>query len=92
MASRVGFLASVLAIVGLVLRRAVLVGNLPTATGQVLAAGVLSHVSMVNVLLLLVVGAGMAVRMAAEERLIVESYPEYVEYAARTKRVIPFVC
>jgi protein-S-isoprenylcysteine O-methyltransferase Ste14 len=56
-----------------------------------LAAGALSHVDLVNVLLLLVVGAGMAVRIAAEERLIVQSYPEYVEYAARTKRLIPFV-
>lgn len=55
------------------------------------AAGVLSHVSLANVLLLLVVVAGMAVRMAAEERLIIASYPEYLEYAARTKRLIPFV-
>jgi protein-S-isoprenylcysteine O-methyltransferase Ste14 len=56
-----------------------------------LAAGALSHVNPVNVLLLLVVCGGMAVRIVAEERLIIESYPEYVEYAARTKRVIPFV-
>jgi len=56
-----------------------------------LAAGALSHVDLVSVLLLLVVGAGMAVRIAAEERLIIESYPEYTEYAARTKRLIPFV-
>jgi protein-S-isoprenylcysteine O-methyltransferase Ste14 len=62
-----------------------------TAVLLFVAAGVLSHLSMFNVLLLLVVGAGMAVRMAAEERLIIESYPEYVEYAARTKRVIPFI-
>jgi protein-S-isoprenylcysteine O-methyltransferase Ste14 len=55
------------------------------------AAGVLSHLNPINVLLLLVVGAGMGARIAAEERLIIEAYPEYVEYAARTKRLIPFV-
>jgi protein-S-isoprenylcysteine O-methyltransferase Ste14 len=62
-----------------------------TALLLFLAAGVLSHVSVVNVLLLLVACAAMVVRMVAEEQLIIESYPEYVEYAARTKRVIPFV-
>jgi protein-S-isoprenylcysteine O-methyltransferase Ste14 len=62
-----------------------------TALLLFLAAGVLSHVSAVNVLLLLVACGAMVVRMVAEEQLIIESYPEYVGYAARTKRVIPFV-
>jgi protein-S-isoprenylcysteine O-methyltransferase Ste14 len=56
-----------------------------------LAAGVSSHLSLVSALLLLVVALGLAVRIASEERLIVESYPEYAEYARRTKRLIPFV-
>lgn len=139
-ASRVGFLLAVAALVGLVGRRAALAGSPVGASIQVLAAvlmiwarvvfgrrsfhasaeategglvttgpyrmirhpiyaavllffaaGVSSHVTLINVLLLLVAGVGMAVRIAAEERLIIESYPEYVEYAARTKRVIPFV-
>jgi protein-S-isoprenylcysteine O-methyltransferase Ste14 len=54
-------------------------------------AGVLSHVSAVNCLLALIATAAIAVRIVAEERLLVERYPEYVAYAARTKRVIPFV-
>jgi protein-S-isoprenylcysteine O-methyltransferase Ste14 len=54
-------------------------------------AGVLSHLSAVNCLLALIVTMAIAVRIVAEERLLVERYPEYVTYAARTKRVIPFV-
>jgi protein-S-isoprenylcysteine O-methyltransferase Ste14 len=34
---------------------------------------------------------GLAVRMVAEERLVAERYPEYLAYAARTKRIIPFI-
>jgi protein-S-isoprenylcysteine O-methyltransferase Ste14 len=30
-------------------------------------------------------------RIAAEEKLLVERYPEYTEYANRTKRIIPFL-
>lgn len=54
-------------------------------------AGVLSHVSLEAVVLgiLGVVGAGM--RIAVEERFLREQYPEYAEYANRTKRVVPFV-
>jgi len=56
-----------------------------------LVAGVGSHPSVVSMLLLVAVAGGMVVRIAAEEHLIVERYPEYVGYAARTKRLIPFV-
>ncbi len=34
---------------------------------------------------------GALARIACEERLLVERYPEYAEYAARTKRLVPFV-
>jgi protein-S-isoprenylcysteine O-methyltransferase Ste14 len=54
-------------------------------------AGVLSHLSAVNCLLALIATAAIAVRIVAEERLLVKRYPEYVAYAARTKRIIPFV-
>jgi protein-S-isoprenylcysteine O-methyltransferase Ste14 len=32
---------------------------------------------------------GRRLRIAAEERLVVERYPAYATYAARTKRLIP---
>lgn len=54
-------------------------------------AGVLSHLSAVSCLLALIASAAIAVRILTEERLLVKRYPEYVAYAARTKRIIPFV-
>jgi len=54
-------------------------------------AGVASHPSPASVALGLVASGALAVRIGAEERLLVERYPEYRDYAARTKRVLPFV-
>jgi protein-S-isoprenylcysteine O-methyltransferase Ste14 len=34
---------------------------------------------------------GLGLRMAMEERLLRRMYPGYVEYAARTRRVVPFL-
>ena len=42
-------------------------------------------------LFFLLVLAGLAMRIAAEEKLVAERYPEYAEYARRTKRLVPFV-
>jgi protein-S-isoprenylcysteine O-methyltransferase Ste14 len=54
-------------------------------------AGVLSNISPISAGLAALVTLGMGVRMVLEERLLVAKYPEYAEYAASTKRVIPFV-
>ncbi len=54
-------------------------------------AGFTSHASALTACATLVASAALAVRMFTEERLMVERYPEYREYAARTKRVIPFL-
>jgi protein-S-isoprenylcysteine O-methyltransferase Ste14 len=54
-------------------------------------AGALSHASALTVSLAALASAATAVRIRAEERLIVERYPEYAAYAARVKRVIPFI-
>ena len=51
-------------------------------------AGVAAHPSIANAL---IATAGLAVRMRAEETLIVGKYPEYSAYARRTRRVLPFV-
>ena len=54
-------------------------------------AGVASHGSIVSVLTAIVATAAVAARIGAEEDLVVGAYPEYAEYARRTKRIIPFV-
>jgi protein-S-isoprenylcysteine O-methyltransferase Ste14 len=53
--------------------------------------GVLSHLSAESLMLALIATAAIVVRMLIEERLLVKRYPEYKSYAARTKRIIPFV-
>jgi protein-S-isoprenylcysteine O-methyltransferase Ste14 len=57
----------------------------------VLWMGVLSHFAPTNVFLGLIVSAGLAVRMYAEEHLLLSRYPEYAAYARRTKRVVPYI-
>ncbi len=54
-------------------------------------AGILSHISLINVLIGLAVTAGLIIRIFAEEHLVAEKYPEYAEYKIGTKRIIPFL-
>jgi protein-S-isoprenylcysteine O-methyltransferase Ste14 len=54
-------------------------------------AGVASHVTIISMLTAIVATAAVAVRIGAEEALVVELYPEYADYARHTKRIIPFV-
>jgi protein-S-isoprenylcysteine O-methyltransferase Ste14 len=56
-----------------------------------MGAGVAAHASMLSVLTAIVAGAAIAVRIGAEEVLVVEAYPEYAAYSRRTKAIIPFV-
>ena len=51
----------------------------------------LDHHSASAITAALLVTAGAAVRMYAEETLLVKTYPDYATYRARTARVIPFV-
>lgn len=54
-------------------------------------AGIAVHPSLVTVAVGLLATALTAVRIVAEEKLLVTMYPEYEAYARVTKRVIPFV-
>jgi len=54
-------------------------------------AGALAHLSLVAVGLALLEFVGALCRMVPEERLVVQRYPEYAEYAARTARMLPYV-
>jgi protein-S-isoprenylcysteine O-methyltransferase Ste14 len=52
---------------------------------------VLTHLSPTTLALGVAATAATAVRIRGEERLLVERYPEYAEYSARTKRLVPGV-
>jgi protein-S-isoprenylcysteine O-methyltransferase Ste14 len=54
-------------------------------------AAVLTHWSLRTALCGAVVLTACVTRMIAEERMLVVRYPEYADYARRTRRVIPFI-
>ena len=54
-------------------------------------AGVASQFSTYNCVLGIGVTSGLFLRMVVEERLVAEKYPEYKDYAKKTKRIIPFI-
>jgi len=54
-------------------------------------AGAGARLSWRSVVFALFVLAGTLVRVIAEERFLRVRYPEYAEYAARTKRMVPHV-
>jgi protein-S-isoprenylcysteine O-methyltransferase Ste14 len=53
--------------------------------------GVAVNASPLSVALGLIATAMLALRIAFEERLVRRRYPEYDDYARRTRRVIPFI-
>lgn len=55
------------------------------------ATAVAFHPSAMNVAIFAAAILGASMRMLAEERLVAERYPEYAEYARRTRRLVPFV-
>jgi len=54
-------------------------------------AGAADHLSALTVAMALVIAAGLLVRMILEEGLLRARFPEYADYARRTKRIVPFV-
>jgi protein-S-isoprenylcysteine O-methyltransferase Ste14 len=54
-------------------------------------AGIVAHLSVITFVLGLCVTAMTAVRIVAEEKLLVSMYPNYTGYARATRRVIPFI-
>jgi protein-S-isoprenylcysteine O-methyltransferase Ste14 len=62
-----------------------------TAVCLFITAGAAAHLSWRTFLLCALVWGGAIVRMLCEERLVMERYPEYRQYATTTSRMIPFV-
>jgi len=54
-------------------------------------AGVLTSGGVIDWVLAGMITLGTFVRLIAEERLVTMKYPEYADYARRTRRLIPFV-
>lgn len=54
-------------------------------------ASIITHLSLVAVACGVLMFLGSLTRMLAEERLVQERYPQYVEYSRRTKRMLPGV-
>jgi protein-S-isoprenylcysteine O-methyltransferase Ste14 len=54
-------------------------------------SGILGHLSTVNVVIGLIVTVVASIRMVTEEQFLQERYPDYAEYARKTKRIIPFI-
>lgn len=55
------------------------------------AAATLCHLSGTTILLAAAAAFGVALRIHTEERLLIDRYPDYALYAARTRRIIPFL-
>jgi protein-S-isoprenylcysteine O-methyltransferase Ste14 len=62
-----------------------------TAVCLFITAGVVAHLSWTAVLLASVAWAGALARIFCEEKFLVEKYPAYRDYAATTRRMLPFV-
>jgi protein-S-isoprenylcysteine O-methyltransferase Ste14 len=62
-----------------------------TAVCLFITAGAAAHLSWSTVFLCVLVWGSSIARMLCEERLVMERYPEYRQYAATTPRMIPFL-
>jgi protein-S-isoprenylcysteine O-methyltransferase Ste14 len=54
-------------------------------------ASIVVHWSLVSIAFGILLLLGALVRMLCEEQLVKQKYPEYVEYARVTKRMVPYV-
>jgi protein-S-isoprenylcysteine O-methyltransferase Ste14 len=51
----------------------------------------LAYRSPLGIALAALLTVGAVIRMLFEERMVTERYPEYRDYAARTRRMVPFL-
>jgi protein-S-isoprenylcysteine O-methyltransferase Ste14 len=56
-----------------------------------LGAAELSRISVINLIIAVIGSIGIVIRIYTEEHFLMLRYPEYAQYAARTKRIIPFI-
>jgi len=65
----------------------------PIYTGAILLiwVSILGHLTILNAIIGMIVLATILYRISLEENLLRQHYPDYAEYAARTRKIIPFV-
>jgi protein-S-isoprenylcysteine O-methyltransferase Ste14 len=54
-------------------------------------ASSLGHPSVLSIAMAMLISVGAGIRISTEESMLLERYADYAAYAARTKRVVPFV-
>lgn len=54
-------------------------------------AGVCAHPSLISLGFFLTILCGAIGRMLAEEHLLIKRYPDYQDYAKKTKRMVPYL-
>lgn len=54
-------------------------------------ASIFGHLSIVNVIIGLAGTSVAIIRISEEEKLLKSQYPDYQQYAQKTKRIIPFI-
>ena len=62
-----------------------------TAALLLIWISILGHLSILNAIIGLLVTGVIVVRIAAEEQFLHECYPDYTDYSAKTKKIIPFI-
>jgi len=54
-------------------------------------AGILGHVSPINLIIGVIITGVVAIRIVVEEQYLRTCYPDYAEYSRITKRIIPLI-
>ena len=62
-----------------------------TAALLLIWSGILGHISTVNIVISVIVTCVAAIRIVTEEGYLRAQYPDYAEYALKTKRIIPYI-
>jgi protein-S-isoprenylcysteine O-methyltransferase Ste14 len=62
-----------------------------TAALLLIWAGISGHLSGMTIVIGLLVTAVIVVRIITEEQFLRTRYPEYADYARRTRRIIPYL-
>lgn len=58
---------------------------------MIIWSGILSHFSIVNLIIAVIVTIVVTIRIITEEQFLSSRYPDYLDYSRNTKLIIPFI-